>query len=126
MRGQVWEMALSAAHHKAGNLIAFVDCNRKQLDGTTDEILSMGDLAGKFESFGWYVKSVDGHNVAEMYDAIGDAKKNAGAKPAMIVLNTLKGKGVSFIEETEFNHHIMISKEEADAAIKEVTSQEVC
>lgn len=121
--GQVWEMALSASHHKAGNLIAFVDYNHKQLDGSTDEILDMGDIAAKFETFGWFAQSVDGHDVRGMADAIEKAKSEAGDRPSMIVLNTVKGKGVSFIEETEFNHHIMLSAEEADRAIAEVKGE---
>lgn len=122
--GQVWEMALSAAHHKAGNLIAFIDYNHKQLDGSTDDILNMGDIAEKFSAFGWYAQSVDGHNVTAMADAIDDAKKNAGERPSMIVLNTIKGKGVKFIEDIEFNHHIMLSTDEADKAMEEVRNGE--
>ena len=121
--GQVWEMAMSAAHHKVSNLIAFVDYNRKQLDGTTEEILDMGDIAEKFESFGWYAENVNGHDVEEIYDAIQKAGENAGNRPTMIVLNTVKGKGVGFIEDIEFNHHIMISQEEADRAIKEINAE---
>jgi transketolase len=121
--GQVWEMALSAAHHKANNLIAFVDYNHKQLDGTTDDVLDLGDIADKFRAFGWYTQTVDGHDVAALYDAIEDAKANAGDRPSMIVMNTVKGKGVKFIEDTEFNHHIMISKEDADRAIEEIQSE---
>lgn len=118
--GQVWEMALSAAHHKVSNLIAFVDYNHKQLDGRTEDILDMGDIADKFRAFGWYSASVDGHDIAAMHAAIINAKENAGSRPSMIVLNTVKGKGVSFIEDTEFNHHVMLGKEQADAAINEV------
>jgi transketolase len=121
--GQVWEMALSAAHHKANNLIAFVDYNHKQLDGTTDDVLDLGDIADKFRAFGWYSQTVDGHDVAALYDAIENAKANAGDRPSMIVMNTVKGKGVKFIEDTEFNHHIMISKEDADRAIEEIKSE---
>ena len=123
--GQVWEMAMSAAHHKAGNLIAFIDRNQKQLDGTTDEILDMGDIAAKFESFGWYSQTVSGHDVEQMYDAIEDAKRNANDRPSVIVLETVKGKGVSFIEETEFNHHMFLSAEQFDAALEEVENREV-
>lgn len=123
--GQVWEMAMSAAHHKAGNLIAFVDANDKQLDGTVEEILDMGDIRAKFEAFGWYAQVVDGHDVEQMYDAINHAKGNANGKPSVIVLNTVKGKGVKFIEETEFNHHMFLSAEQFDQAIAEVKNREV-
>ncbi len=118
--GQVWEMAMSAAHNKADNLIAFVDYNHKQLDGSTEDVLDMGDIGAKFEAFGWYTQDINGHDVEAIYDAIEDAKKNNGGKPSMIVLQTVKGKGVKFIEETVANHHIVISKEQAAAAIVEV------
>lgn len=118
--GQVWEMALSAAHYRADNLIAFVDYNHKQLDGTTEDILDMGDIAAKFKAFGWYSMEIDGHDVESIHDAIEDAKANNGGKPSMIVMQTVKGKGVKWVEETLLNHHIPISKEQAEAAIAEV------
>ncbi len=111
---------MSAAHNKADNLIAFVDYNHKQLDGSTEDVLDMGDIGAKFEAFGWYTQDINGHDVEAIYDAIEDAKKNNGGKPSMIVLQTVKGKGVKFIEETVANHHIVISKEQAAAAIVEV------
>ena len=123
--GQVWEMALSAAHHKVNNLFAFVDYNHKQLDGVTDDILNTGNIAGKFESFGWYSREVDGHDAAEIYDTLKEAEVKAGEISVMIVLNTAKGKGVKFIEEIEFNHHFMISREDADRALEEIRSEMV-
>jgi len=118
--GQVWEMAMSAAHYGVSNLIAFVDYNHKQLDGNTEDILDMGDIGAKFETFGWYKQEVDGADVEAIYDAIEDAKENNGGKPSMIVLQTIKGKGVKWIEEMAANHHIVINKEQAEAAIAEV------
>ncbi len=115
--GQVWEMVMSAANYKADNLIAFVDYNHKQLDGATDDILDLGDLREKFETFGWYAQEVDGHDIKALYEAIQDAKDNNSGRPSVIVMQTLKGKGVKWVEETEFNHHIMISKEQAEEAI---------
>ncbi len=115
--GQVWEMAMSAANYRLDNLIAFVDYNHKQLDGTTDDILDLGAIHEKFEVFGWYAQEIDGHDVEAIYEAIENAKTNNNGKPSVIVMETLKGKGVTWIEETEFNHHIMVSREQADEAI---------
>ncbi len=122
--GQVWEMALSAVQHKAGNLIGFVDCNHKQLDGKTEDILDMGDIAAKFNVFGWYTQTVNGHNVSQLYEAIRNAEQNACDRPSMIVMETVKGKGVALVEEIEFNHHITLSAEQASQAIEEINKQE--
>lgn len=114
--GQVWESALFAAHHKVSNLIAFVDRNHKQLDGTTEEICDLGDLRAKFEQFGWYSQEVDGHIPSQIFDAIKKAHAQA-EKPAMIILNTIKGKGAAFAENTRANHHMVCSREEVQSAI---------
>ena len=115
--GQVWEVALFANMQKLDNLIMFVDYNRKQLDGTTEEIMDMGDIAAKFASFGWHTESIDGGCVA----AIGEALKKAHAsdKPSCIVLNTVKGLGVRCIEEIEYNHHIVLEGELLETALAE-------
>ena len=118
--GQVWEMAMSAAHHEVNHLIAFVDYNHKQLDGDTGDILDMGDIRAKFEAFGWYARQVDGNDVEQIYDAIGQAKEQAGNRPSMIVMETVKGKGVKWIEETKLNHHMTITRVQADCAIQEL------
>ena len=95
--GQVWEGALSAAHHKLDNLIYFIDKNGYQLDGPTDDILAHGDLAKKAESFGLYTQEIDGHDVQAIYDAIQNAYAKKGV-PSCIVLDTCKGKGATFAE----------------------------
>lgn len=118
--GQVWEMALFAAHKKLGNLIAFVDYNHKQLDGTTDEIMDMGDIGAKFASFGWYVQTIDGNNPDLVVEAVKKAQLEQQDRPAMIVLNTVKGAGCSAIETIEFNHHIVCGPQMADEAIAEL------
>ncbi|PNV61194.1 transketolase [Clostridium sp. chh4-2] len=123
--GQVWEMALSAAHHKVNHLIAFVDYNHKQLDGNTEDILNMGDIRAKFEAFGWYAQEIDGNDVEQIYDGIERAKKQAGSRPSVMVMQTVKGKGVKWIEEMRLNHHITITREQADSAIRELGAQEV-
>lgn len=120
--GQVWEGALFAAHHKIDNLITFLDCNKKQLDGYTKDINDLGDLRAKFEEFGWYAQEVDGHNIEEIHQAILKAKETKG-KPSMIVLHTIKGKGCSFAENAVSNHHMVISQEQADEAISVLEKQ---
>jgi transketolase len=114
--GQVWEATLFANQQKLGNLTMFVDHNRKQLDGTTEEIMELGDIASKFASFGWHTQTIDGSSV----EAISEAVKVAGEvpdKPSCIVLNTVKGAGVSCVEEIEYNHHIVLDGELLEKAI---------
>jgi len=118
--GQVWEMALFAAHKKLGNLIAFVDYNHKQLDGTTDEIMNLGDIGAKFASFGWFVQTIDGSDPDLVVAAVRTAQHMQKDRPAMIVLNTIKGAGVPACEAIEFNHHIVCGPQMADEAIAEL------
>lgn len=115
--GQVWEAVMCAAQQKVDHLIAFVDYNKQQLDGYTKDINDLGDIKAKFESFGWYAQSIDGHNVEEICHAIENAKEN-GSRPSVIVLNTVKGKGCSFAEGILSNHHITVSKEQMEDAVK--------
>lgn len=114
--GQVWEGALFAPQHKLSNLIAFVDYNKQQLDGYTKDILDQCDLRQKFEDFGWYALEVDGHNVEAIAAAI-ELGKQETSKPKMIILNTIKGKGVYFAEGQKYNHHMRFTKEQCDKAI---------
>ncbi len=114
--GQVWEAVLFASQRKLDNLILFVDYNHKQLDGRTEDICDLGDLAGKFRAFGWNVLEADGHDVSAIHQAIENAKKATGC-PSAIVLNTVKGKGVKYIEDMLLNHHINISPQQADEAM---------
>ena len=113
-------MALFAAHKKLGNLIAFVDYNHKQLDGSTDEILNLGDLGAKFASFDWFVQTIDGSDPDLVAAAVKIAQAQQNDRPAMIILNTIKGAGVAACEAIEFNHHIVCSSEMADEAIAEL------
>jgi len=117
--GQIWEGALFAAHHKLDRLIAFVDANKKQLDGYTKDINDLGDIGAKFAAFGWYTQDVNGADVAQIYEAIQNAKEVQG-KPSVIILDTIKGQGVRFVEETMMNHHIVIDQEKAKATIAEL------
>lgn len=115
--GQVWEMALMAAHQKADNLIAFVDDNKQQLDGYTKDVNNMGDIKTKFEGFGWYGQRVDGADIKGIYEALVNAKNQKG-KPSVIVLDSIKGKGCSFAEGILDNHHMTIKEEQVKEAIK--------
>jgi transketolase len=119
--GQIWEGAMFAAFHKLDNLIAFVDYNKQQLDGFTKDILDMGDIGEKFKSFGWFVQNVNGHDVGAILDAVVVAKEHQGA-PSMIILNTIKGYG-TFAAGIEGNHHMSLTKEQMDEAIKKVAER---
>ena len=114
--GQVWEGALFAGHRRLSNLIAFIDYNKKQLDGYTSDICELGDLAGKFAQFNWFAQDIAGDNIGQIYAAIEKAKAQQ-ERPSMIVLNTVKGKGCTFAEKTLLNHHMTFTREQADEAI---------
>ena len=115
--GQVWEGALFAPHYKLDNLIAFCDKNGQQLDGYVKDVMDTGDLAAKFDAFGWFTQSVDGHDVDVLNQAVQKAINNTG-RPSMIVLNTKKGRGCSFSEGKENNHHSVFSEETMSEALK--------
>jgi transketolase len=117
--GQVWEAASFAAQKKLDHLIAFVDCNKQQLDGYTKDINDTRDMAAKFENFGWNAQTIDGGDVRAIYEAIQNAKENRG-KPSVIVLNTVKGRGVAFAEGIKNNHHMQISREQMESAIAQL------
>lgn len=119
--GQIWEASMAAAHYKLDNLITFIDYNGMQIDGTVDEVMSLGNPAKKWEAFGYHVREIDGHDVDAITDAIAEARAVTG-KPSMIVLRTIKGKGVSFVEAAGCgNHNMPISKEEMARALKELS-----
>jgi transketolase len=117
--GQIWEGVQFAAHWKIDNMITFVDANKKQLDGYTKDINDLTGLADKFACFGWYSQNVDGHDVEQIFLAIAKAKMEKG-RPSVIVLNTVKGKDCCFAESIFLNHHMVISPEMADEAIKKL------
>lgn len=114
--GQVWEFALFAAHHKLENLISFVDLNKQQLDGSTDDVLFMGDMVDKFEAFGLHTQKVDGHNVDEILAAIENARAKKGCSH-MIILDTIKGNGCAMAEETFPCHHLKFSAAQFEPSI---------
>lgn len=117
--GQVWEAAMSAAHYRLDNLTAFVDFNGLQIDGDIKEVMSPCPIDKKFEAFGWNVIVINGHDYEEIISAIQKAKSTKGA-PTCIVCNTVKGKGVSFMENEAAWHGTAPTKEQCEQAIKEI------
>ena len=95
--GIVWEAAMSAAHYKLDNLIVFLDHNGLQIDGNIEDVMNVNPIEGKFKSFGWNVITIDGHDYDQIFAALDIAKDTVG-KPTMIIAKTIKGKGVSFME----------------------------
>ena len=117
--GQVWEAAMCAAHYKLNNLTAFIDFNGLQIDGDITKVMNPCPIDKKFEAFGWNVLVIDGHNYEEIIDAIEKAKE-CKDKPTAVVCNTVKGKGVSFMENDAAWHGTAPSKEQCETALKEL------
>lgn len=115
--GQVWEAFMLAPKYKLDNLICFIDYNKAQNDGYVTDILDLGDLDSKIKSFGWEVLSVDGNNMTDIENTFNEM--NQTQKPTCVILNTTKGKGVSFMETPEW-HAKAPSKEEYEKAVKEL------
>jgi transketolase len=122
--GQVWEAAMSASHYKLDNLTAFLDYNRLQIDGTIDEVISPEPLDEKFRAFGWHVINIDGHSYTEIDQALSEAEKTKG-RPSIIIAKTIKGKGISFMENEVGWHGTPPSREQAEQALLELASKEV-
>ena len=123
--GIVWEAAMSAAHYKLDNMTAFLDYNGLQIDGNTDDVMSLGSIVDKFKAFGWNVIEIDGHDFDQIFAALDMAKSTVG-QPTMIVAKTIKGRGVSFMENQAGWHgnapsdeHLRIALEELGGAFHE-------
>jgi len=117
--GQVWEAAMAAAHFRADNLTAILDMNGFQLDGPTAQIMNPMPQADKWRAFGWHVIEVDGHNMAQVVSALESAREVKG-KPTMVIAATVKGKGVSFMENNNEYHGKAPTAEQVEAALKEL------
>ena len=117
--GTVWEAAMAAVKFKADNLTAIIDFNGVQLDGSTDEIMPVGDIGAKFASFGWNCISCDGHNIDELVRAYDQAESFKGA-PSVIIARTVKGKGVSYMEGKSKWHGSPISAADYETAVAEL------
>lgn len=118
--GIVWEAAMAGSKYKLDNLVCIIDNNGVQLDGTLEEIMPMGDIAAKWAAFGWNVLQADGHDLADLYDKLTQAKAMKNGKPVMIIAKTAKGKGVSFMEGKNAWHGKPIGDADYAAAIKEL------
>ncbi|MCL6614312.1 MAG: transketolase [Firmicutes bacterium] len=117
--GQIWEAAMTAVHYKLDNLTVFLDYNHLQIDGRIEEVKSNTDPAGRFRAFGWHVLEADGHDFAALDRTVDEAQATKG-KPTMIVAHTIKGKGVSFMENQVGWHGIAPKPEEAQKALAEL------
>ncbi|MGI6049484.1 MAG: transketolase [Acetivibrionales bacterium] len=117
--GQVWEAVMAASHYKLDNLTAFVDYNGLQIDGKITEVMNPEPIKDKFAAFGWNTIEIDGHDFSQIEEAVNAAKEVKG-KPTMIVAHTVKGKGVSYMEDEASWHGNAPNKELADQAIKEL------
>ena len=119
--GQIWEAALYGAHNKVDNVIATIDYNGQQIDGPVEDIMSLGDLHGKWESFGWTVLEMDGHKMAEIVSTMDKARSMCGqGKPVMILMTTIMGKGVDYMEGTHKWHGVAPNDEELALALDQL------
>ncbi|MCD8317284.1 MAG: transketolase, partial [Eggerthellaceae bacterium] len=118
--GQVWEAAMFAAHQKLGKIIAIIDRNGLQIDGYIEDVCNPEDLRAKFEAFGWKVKRVDGHDLDALIEALNEFKETSDDKPAVIIADTVKGKGVSFMENEVGWHGKAPNKEQYIMAMEEL------
>ncbi len=122
--GQVWEAAMTAGHFKLDNLVGIVDVNGLQIDGWTKDVKNLEPLADKWRAFGWQVLEVDGHNIRQILDAFNLAA-HSHFQPTVILCHTIKGKGVSFMENQAGWHGKAPTKEEAAAALQELEKEEM-
>ncbi len=119
--GQIWEAAMYAAHNKIDTIISTVDVNGQQIDGSTDNVLSLGDLKGKFEAFGWHVLSMNGNVMSEVVDTLTAAKALTGkGKPIMILMRTEMGQGVDFMMGSHKWHGIAPNDEQLASALAQL------
>jgi transketolase len=114
--GNVWEAAMFAGKYKLSQLIAFIDRNNIQIDGSTEDVMPLENLRSKWESFGWHVIEIDGHNIQSIIDAVNMAKAITN-RPCMIIAYTIPSKGVDFMEYDNKWHGVAPSNEQADAAL---------
>jgi len=117
--GNIWEAAMAASHYHLDNLCAILDRNGFQIDGRTKDVMSIEPLAAKWQAFGWHTIEIDGHNMKEILSAYDEAKIMKG-KPTIIIARTIKGKGVSFMENVVDFHGRAPTKEETARALKEL------
>jgi transketolase len=117
--GNIWEAAMFAGKYKLSQLIVFIDRNNIQIDGSTDDVMPLEDLRGKWESFGWHVQEIDGHNIESVIDAASMARAISN-KPSVVIAHTIPGKGVDFMEYDYKWHGVPPNKEQANEALKKL------
>lgn len=117
--GNIWEAAMFAGKYKLSQLIAFVDRNNIQIDGTTEEVMPLEDLRGKWEAFGWHVLEIDGHNVESIIDAASEARAVTN-RPTVIIAHTIPGKGVDFMEYNYKWHGVAPNAAQAQEALEDL------
>ncbi|OGL22077.1 transketolase [Candidatus Saccharibacteria bacterium RIFCSPHIGHO2_01_FULL_45_15] len=117
--GNIWEAAMFAGKYKLSQLTAFVDRNNIQIDGTTEDVMPLEDLRGKWESFGWHVQEIDGHNIESIIDAASMARAITN-KPSVIIAHTIPGKGVDFMEYDYHWHGMAPNSEQAKEALRKL------
>ena len=121
--GQIWEAIMAAAHFKIDNLCAFVDYNNLQIDGYVEDVMGLDDLPAKWKSFNWHVIECDGHDMDSLFNALDKAKSNKG-KPTVIIGRTVKGKGVSFMEDKAGWHGRAPDSDELETALCDLGQKE--
>ncbi|MGA7380042.1 MAG: transketolase [Terriglobales bacterium] len=122
--GQIWEAAMEAGHHKLDNLVGIVDCNRLQIDGRVADVMNVDPLDEKYRSFGWDVIQIDGHDMTQVVEALEKAKAATTGKPTVILAATVKGKGVSFMEDLAGWHGRSPNNEELVKGLTELELEE--
>ena len=118
--GQIWEAAMYAGFHRLSNLTVIVDYNKQQLDGFLADILDPAPVGEKFRAFNWNVIEIDGHDLEQCIDALQKARSGSASRPTAVIANTIKGKGVSFMENNPDWHGVAPKKEQVEAALKEL------
>ena len=121
--GQIWEAAAVASHYKLDNIVAMIDRNFLQIDGHTEDVLKLESVRDRWKSFGWYVIETDGHDIGKILDALNEADAQK-RQPTMIILNTTKGKGVSFMENNVDFHGVPPNEMERNIAIEELNNEQ--
>lgn len=117
--GNIWEAAMFAGKYKLSQLIVFIDRNNIQIDGSTDDVMPLEDLRGKWESFGWHVQEIDGHNIESVIDAASMARAIT-TKPSVVIAHTIPGKGVDFMEYDYKWHGMPPNSDQAKVALKKL------
>ncbi len=121
--GSIWESAMFIGHHRLDNLVAIVDRNRYCVTGCTEDIVSLEPLGKKWESFGWEAATIDGHSFDEIFHTLGAIRSRRGKRPLVVIANTVKGKGVSFMENKYHWHGLAPKGREAKTAKAELTAR---